>query len=168
MATSNTPVVIKVGGALLENPAIAAQLLTEIKALMATRPVILVHGGGAMVDTLLGAMQLTSTKIDGLRVTPDEHMPVVSGALAGTANKMLCGLAIGAGVTPVGISLLDGGLTQCAVLNEKYGAVGIPSPGNSALLDHLLASGCLPVISSIGSNADGRLLNVNGHRHYCQ
>ncbi|BBO25985.1 acetylglutamate kinase [Alteromonas sp. I4] len=161
MATCNTPVVIKVGGALLENPAIAAQLLTEIKGLMATRPVILVHGGGAMVDTLLGAMQLTSTKIDGLRVTPDEHMPVVSGALAGTANKMLCGLAIGVGVTPVGISLLDGGLTQCAVLNEKYGAVGIPSPGSSALLDHLLASGCLPVISSIGSNADGRLLNVN-------
>ncbi|MFS1701529.1 acetylglutamate kinase [Alteromonas sp. AMM-1] len=161
MSANTLPVVIKVGGALLENPAIAGQLLTEIKALMATRPVILVHGGGAMVDTLLGAMQLTSTKIDGLRVTPDEHMPIVSGALGGTANKMLCGLAIGVGITPVGIGLLDGGMTQCTVLDEKYGAVGIPSPGNPVLLNHLLASGCLPVISSIGATDKGRLLNVN-------
>ena len=119
MADTSSPVVIKVGGALLENPQIAGQLLAEIKTLQSQRPVILVHGGGPLVETLLAAMQLTSTKIDGLRVTPDEQMPFVCGALAGSANKSLCGLAISAGITPVGLSLLDGGITDCSVLNEK-------------------------------------------------
>lgn len=161
MAEVTTPVVIKVGGALLENPEIAGQLLAEIKALQSQRPVILVHGGGPLVETLLAAMQLTSTKIDGLRVTPDEQMPYVCGALAGSANKSLCGLAIGAGITPVGLSLMDGGITQCKILDEKYGAVGVPAVGQPQLLTQLLDSGFLPVISSIGSNVDGRLLNVN-------
>ncbi|GGF61333.1 acetylglutamate kinase [Alteromonas lipolytica] len=161
MAEVKTPVVIKVGGALLENPQIAGQLLGEIKALQSLRPVILVHGGGPLVETLLAAMQLTSTKIDGLRVTPDEQMPYVCGALAGSANKSLCGLAIGAGITPVGLSLMDGGITQCKVLDEKYGAVGVPSVGKADLLNQLLSASFLPVISSIGSNSDGRLLNVN-------
>lgn len=161
MADVKSPVVIKVGGALLENPQIAGQLLSEIKTLQSQRPVILVHGGGPLVETLLAAMQLTSTKIDGLRVTPDEQMPYVCGALAGSANKSLCGLAIGAGITPVGLSLLDGDITHCTVLNEKYGAVGVPAAGKPELLNQLLSAGFLPVISSIGSNTDGRLLNVN-------
>lgn len=161
MADVQTPVVIKVGGALLDNPQMAAQLLAEIKTLQNQRPVILVHGGGPLVETLLAAMQLTSTKIDGLRVTPDEQMPFVCGALAGSANKSLCGLAISAGITPVGLSLMDGGMTQCQILNEKYGAVGVPSVGKPTLLNTVLESGFLPVISSIGSNRDGRLLNIN-------
>ena len=161
MADISSPVVIKVGGALLENPQIAGQLLAEIKTLQSQRPVILVHGGGPLVETLLAAMQLTSTKIDGLRVTPDEQMPFVCGALAGSANKSLCGLAIGAGITPVGLSLLDGGITDCKVLNEKYGAMGVPAAGKPELLNQLLSAAFLPVISSIGSNAEGRLLNVN-------
>ena len=44
-------------------------------------------GGGAMVEELLSALNLSSQKIDGLRVTPKEHMPYITGALAGTANK---------------------------------------------------------------------------------
>lgn len=156
-----TPVVIKVGGALLENPQIAGTLLTGIKALMQHREVILVHGGGPLVETVLQGMGLTSTKIDGLRVTPDEHMPYVCGALAGSANKSLCALAIKAGVTPVGLSLLDGDMVQCTLLDEKYGAVGIPSANNPALANSLTAQGLLPIISSIGCNLDGRLLNIN-------
>ncbi|NVK56321.1 MAG: acetylglutamate kinase [Alteromonadaceae bacterium] len=161
MAEITPPVIIKVGGALLDNPAIAKQLLLEIKTLQASTPVVLVHGGGPLVETMLSAMQLTSTKIDGLRVTPDEQMPFICGALAGSANKNLCALAIAANLNPVGLSLMDGAITHSELLDEKYGAVGIPAPGNPALLNQLLAGGFLPVISSIGSNSEGRLLNVN-------
>lgn len=156
-----SPVIIKVGGALLENQAIASQLLNEIKQLQTQRPVVLVHGGGPLVETLMAAMGLTSTKIDGLRVTPDEHMPYVCGALAGSANKSLCAIAIGAGVTPVGLSLLDGNLVTCKPLDERFGAVGVPVANDPALLLSLLNSNMLPVISSIGSSDTGRLLNIN-------
>jgi acetylglutamate kinase len=155
------PVVIKVGGALLDSPEIASHLLAGIAELMPLRQVILVHGGGPLVETVLAGMGLTSTKIDGLRVSPDDHMPYVCGALAGSANKTLCALAVANHITPVGISLLDGDIVKCELFNEKYGAVGVPQGHNPALLNALYASNMLPIISSIGCNQAGRLLNIN-------
>lgn len=155
------PIVIKVGGALLEDEAAALKLLASVKHVMAQRPVILVHGGGPLVETLMAALNLPSQKIDGLRVTPDEHMPYICGTLAGSANKALCALSIKAEVTPVGLSLLDGNMVTCEVLDEKYGAVGVPAPGNPALINSITEQKLLPVVSSIGANNHGRLLNIN-------
>ncbi|QPG05408.1 acetylglutamate kinase [Salinimonas marina] len=157
----NHPVVIKVGGALLDNPSATAILFQHINALSATRPVVLVHGGGPVVESLMAKLSLTSSKLNGLRITPDEHMPYVCGALAGTANKMLCAAAIAHKLTPVGLSLLDGNLVTCAGKAIEYGAVGSPAPGDSTLLKTLLVQDYLPIISSIGSDATGRLLNIN-------
>ncbi|MBU3020813.1 acetylglutamate kinase [Aestuariibacter sp. A3R04] len=158
---SLSPIVIKVGGALLEEESAALKLLASVKQVMTQRAVILVHGGGPLVETLMAALNLPSQKIDGLRVTPDEHMPYICGTLAGSANKALCALAIKAGVTPVGLSLLDGSMVTCEVLDEKYGAVGVPAPGNPSLLNSLTEQALLPVVSSIGANSHGRLLNIN-------
>lgn len=158
---STQPIVIKVGGALLEDTDAGLKLLQNIGRIQQTRPVVLVHGGGPLVETLMASLGLSSHKIDGLRVTPDEHMPYISGTLAGSANKALCALAIQAGLIPVGLSLLDGNMVQCDPLAEKYGAVGTPHAADSTLLDSLLAQSFLPIISSIGSSNDGRLLNIN-------
>ncbi|WP_414829538.1 acetylglutamate kinase [Alteromonas sp. H39] len=156
-----TPIVIKVGGALLDDKAAAAALLDSIKAVMEERPVVLVHGGGPLVETLMASLGLTSAKIDGLRVTPDEHMPFICGALAGSANKSLCAIAIESGCTPVGLSLLDGNMVSCQPMEKKFGAVGTPKAENASLLKSILAQGLLPVVSSIGSSPQGRLLNIN-------
>lgn len=156
-----SPIVIKVGGALMEDQQAALALLSSVGEVMKTRPVIIVHGGGPLVETLMAALNLPSRKIDGLRVTPDEHMPYICGTLAGSANKSLCAFAIRSGLTPVGLSLLDGGMVTCQPLDEKYGAVGVPSANSPALLKTLTQSALLPVVSSIGANADGRLLNIN-------
>ncbi len=158
---SLSPIVIKVGGALLEDEQAALSLLTSVGEVLKTRPVIIVHGGGPLVETLMAALNLPSQKIDGLRVTPDEHMPYICGTLAGSANKSLCAFAIRSGLTPVGLSLLDGGMVSCEPLDEKYGAVGVPAANDPALLNSLLGQSLLPVVSSIGSSADGRLLNIN-------
>lgn len=158
---SRSPIVIKVGGALLDDAAAMTRLFLSIKEVQTTRPVVVVHGGGPLVETLMASLGLTSTKIDGLRVTPDEHMPYICGALAGSANKQLCAAALASGLTPVGLSLLDGNMVVCEPLADKYGAVGIPSTADSAFLKNVLAQSALPVISSIGSSPQGRLLNVN-------
>ncbi|MBU2978655.1 acetylglutamate kinase [Alteromonas sp. C1M14] len=156
-----SPIVIKVGGALLEDKAAATHLLDSVKQVIELRPVVIVHGGGPLVESLMQSLNLPSKKIDGLRVTPDEHMPYICGTLAGSANKSLCGLAIKSGLTPVGLSLLDGNMVHCAPLAEKYGAVGVPSANDATLLNLLTAQSMLPVVSSIGANATGRLLNIN-------
>lgn len=153
--------VIKVGGAFMQAEDAALALLTTIGELQKSYIVVLVHGGGAMVEELLLALNLTSQKIDGLRVTPKEHMPYITGALAGTANKQLCGLAIRAGISPVGLSLLDGKMCHTTVMREELGSVGSVAPGDAALLKALAATNMLPIISSIGADNKGNLLNVN-------
>ena len=153
--------VIKVGGAFMQAQDAALTLLSTIGELQKSYIVVLVHGGGAMVEELLSALNLTSQKIDGLRVTPKEHMPYITGALAGTANKQLCGLAIRAGISPVGLSLLDGNICNTTVMRKELGAVGSVEPGDATLLKALAATHMLPIISSIGADNQGNLLNVN-------
>ena len=158
---SVSPIVIKVGGALLDDAAAMTRLFLSVKEVQTVRPVVVVHGGGPLVETLMASLGLQSTKIDGLRVTPDEHMPYICGALAGSANKQLCAAALATGITPVGLSLLDGNMVVCEPLADQYGAVGVPSTADAAFLKNVLAQSTLPVISSIGSSPQGRLLNVN-------
>lgn len=155
------PVVVKVGGALLENATALQNLLGALQTMQQSRPVVLVHGGGNGVEQLMQQLGLKTEKHQGLRVTPDEHMPIITGALAGTANKAICAAAYALQVNTVGLSLFDGNSVKCEVLSAKLQAVGTPSPDQPQLLQSLLAAKQLPVISSIGCDPSGRLLNVN-------
>ena len=140
---------------------LALELLGVIQQLQQQMPVVLVHGGGPMVEELLAQLNMSSNKINGLRVTPAEQMPLIAGALAGTANKQLCGLAIRAGLTPVGLSLADGNMCQGQVLAAELGRVGEVKAGDDTLLRLLTSNNMLPIISSIGADAEGQLLNIN-------
>lgn len=158
-----TPVVLKLGGALLENEAALAELfsaLTEYQS-TASQPLILVHGGGCLVDDLLSGLQLGSEKKNGLRVTPFEHIGYVTGALAGTANKLLMAQGIKSGCQVVGLCLADGGSCQVSLSQAGLGAVGECEAGDPTLLTSLLDGGFLPIVSSIGIDSAGQLLNVN-------
>ena len=153
--------VIKVGGAFMQDKDAALALLGTMAELQKNYFLVLVHGGGPMVEELLSALNITSQKIDGLRVTPKEHMPYITGALAGTANKQLCGLAMRSGLNPVGLSLLDGKICHATVVRQELGAVGSVEPGDATLLKALADTHMLPIISSIGADNNGNLLNVN-------
>lgn len=156
-------VVIKLGGAVMEQAEPALNLFKAVAQLQAQGTgVVLVHGGGIFVEQQMKAQNLVSEKLHGLRVTPDEHMPVVVGALAGYANKLLVSYARQQGVNATGISLADGGITQAKELNPELGAVGVCEPGEPALLEALINAGFVPVISSIALSPEARLLNVNG------
>ena len=75
----------------------------------ANRALVVVHGGGYLVDELMDKLQLETIKKEGLRVTPKDQIGYIAGALAGTANKMLQGQAMKSGVKAIGLSLADGG-----------------------------------------------------------
>ncbi|WP_111978646.1 acetylglutamate kinase [Algibacillus agarilyticus] len=153
--------VIKVGGALLESADSLTAFFAELNSISKTQPVVVVHGGGALVQKLLADLGHTSEKKDGLRITPAEHMPYVVGGLAGTANKQMLSVALNVGAKAVGLSLADGGDIQCEITNPELGFVGEVTAGTADLVQHLLSANYLPVISSIGAKADGQLLNVN-------
>lgn len=74
---------------------------------------------------------------------------------------MLQGQAIKDGINAVGLSLADGGLCHVEELDPELGAVGKATPGDSTLLQAILANGAMPIISSIGLTAQGQMMNVN-------
>ena len=64
---SVSPIVIKVGGALLDDTAAMTRLFLSVKDVQAT-PWCSGSGGGPLVETLMAS--LVFAKIDSLRVTP--------------------------------------------------------------------------------------------------
>jgi len=157
------PLLIKLGGAVLENDQALANLFSALTEYLRKqqRPLLLVHGGGVIVEDLLNKMNIVSKKKEGLRITPFDQIPYVVGALAGTSNKLLMAKALQAGLSAVGLSLADGFSCKVTQLDPELGAVGVCTANNPSLLNGLLAAGHLPVISSIGIGEDGRLYNVN-------
>ncbi len=157
------PLVIKLGGTVLSCVDTLEKLFVAISRYqrVAERPIVLVHGGGYLVDDLMQKLQFKTVKKEGLRVTPKNQICYVAGALAGTANKLLQGQAIKAGVAAVGLSLADGGLCEVTELDSELGAVGKATAGNRELVDQIITAGFIPIISSIGLDAGGQLMNVN-------
>ncbi|MGL1956053.1 MAG: acetylglutamate kinase [Colwellia sp.] len=154
------PLVIKIGGAILEKEGALNALLSVIKKLT-HEAVVLVHGGGCVVDEMLAQAGFTTTKKQGLRVTPKDQIGLISGALAGTVNKSIVATANSMQLPAVGLSLADGNMTSCVKSALDLDEVGEPSANNSHLLDLLLKGHFLPVISSIGALSNGDLVNVN-------
>jgi len=155
------PLVIKIGGAILEKTDALANLLTVIAQLKTDAKVVLVHGGGCVVDEMLAQAGFTTVKKHGLRVTPNDQIGLISGALAGTVNKSIVATANSMHLSAVGLSLADGDMIACTRSELDLGEVGVPSPKSSQLLDALLKSNFLPVVSSIGALSNGNLVNVN-------
>lgn len=159
-------IVIKVGGAFLDDLTLAIPLMETISTLNRSFQIVLVHGGGNAVEKLLAELGQTSEKLDGLRVTPASQIDYIVGALSGTVNKKLCALAKQNGLLPTGVSLADGDIAQCQQISNQLGCVGRVLKGGENLINALLNNGYFPIISSIGANEDsvqtgGQLLNVN-------
>ncbi|MCL1126196.1 acetylglutamate kinase [Shewanella surugensis] len=154
--------VLKVGGALLQCEMGMARLMeTAAKMMVQGQPLIMVHGGGCLVEEQLTANGMVTEKLDGLRVTPAVQMPVIVGALAGTSNKTLQAAAIKAGVTCVGMSLADANLVNAKIKDERLGLVGEVTPNDATYLTFILSQGLMPIVSSIAASSSGDLLNVN-------
>jgi acetylglutamate kinase len=168
------PTVIKIGGTTLEDPKTSPQLWDALAALAKTRPLIVVHGGGKAVDRLLDQLGMPVERRMGLRVTPPEQIDYISGVLAGTINKRIVGFLTKRGVRTVGICLGDGHAVPTSRFRPPdptmdLGLVGnidrYPSYGGDddapQLLRLLTWAGYCVVVSSIGIELSGTLLNVN-------
>ena len=159
----NNPLIIKLGGVLLDSEEAMQRLFQALVAYRQShqRPLVIVHGGGCLVDDLMKQLNLPVVKKNGLRVTPADQIGIIAGALAGTANKTLLACAKKHKIAAVGLSLGDGDMVEVSQLSEELGHVGKAKAGSPALVTTLLATGYLPIISSVGITAEGELMNVN-------
>lgn len=83
------PVVVKLGGSAMEDPAATDACLRSVAALhLLGVPVVLVHGGGKPIDRAMAAAGLTPTKVAGRRYTDEATLRVVVRVL-GDINRDL-------------------------------------------------------------------------------
>jgi acetylglutamate kinase len=162
--------VLKLGGELLEDAVAVGSAAQAIARLATSTPLVVVHGGGRAIDAELRARGESPRFVDGLRITDQAALDTVVSVLAGRNNTTLVAAIGAAGGRAVGLTGADGGIglsRRAAPLKTvagelaDLGLVGEPVASDASLLVDLLAIGCIPVVASIGVDADGVLLNVN-------
>ena len=127
--------------------------------------VIVVHGGGPQINTLLNQLSVTSEFIEGMRVTDDATMRAAQMALIGEVNPMLVQLINSAGGRSVGLSGVDGQLLQATRYRPNgvdIGRVGQVQRVNDSELRLLGDAGFIPVVAPIGIDTEHHeTLNIN-------
>jgi acetylglutamate kinase len=153
------PLVLKLGGELLESPIQRGRIAALIAVLAPTRPVVVIHGGGRAVDSELDRRGIAARKVDGLRITDQATRDVVVAVLGGSSNTDVVAACVSHGVPAVGLSGVDAGLGRAARAAAHrtaageivdLGLVGDPIDVDPSLLELLLVNGYVPVIASLG------------------
>jgi acetylglutamate kinase len=164
---SGNTVVVKIGGAALDEPAMAARVAQDLTLMdLVGINLIVIHGGGPQVSQAMMDAGIVPQFIDGLRVTDDASMEVVRRVLIGSINNSLVARLCESGLEAVGLSGTDAGLIRAEPVTGRagrnLGRVGRVAGVNTALLAALLKDGYTPVIASVAMNRDGGgALNIN-------
>ena len=164
---SDKTVVIKYGGAAMENDALKASFAKDVTLLrFIGLRVVIVHGGGPQIGRLLERLGKQTEFVDGVRVTDDETMEVVEMVLGGQINGEIVSLIGEAGGQAIGLTGKDsGGFLRVKKLlgpgGRDLGRVGSPERVDVSLIRTLTKDGFIPVIAPVGVDAAGDTYNVN-------
>ncbi len=156
-------VVIKYGGAAMKESHLKERVIRDIVFLscVGVRPVV-VHGGGPEINSWLDKLGIEPQFKNGLRVTDAATMDVVEMVLVGRVNKEIVSLINQAGGSAVGLCGKDGNLITARPQGAKdIGFVGEVSSVKVKILDSLVKSGYIPVVSSVAADENGQAYNIN-------
>jgi acetylglutamate kinase len=154
-------VVIKVGGTLLDNAGSRDQIARQLAEAAREQELVVVHGGGKQVTRYLEERGLSSEFVGGLRVSNEAVIEAVTQVIAGSVNKRLVAAIIAAGQAAVGLSGVDGPLTEADQWDASLGLVGRAGRTAGTLLESLSNNGYLPVVACIAGDRQGNIYNVN-------
>src|SRR6266481_4669081 len=157
-------IVVKIGGAALEDSALLYRAAQSIKLLADEHQVAVVHGGGAALTRMLAQVGKTTEFVDGLRVTDAETRDFAVMVLAGHMNKKLVAALAGVGQAAMGLCGGDGMAFRARKKTphgHDLGFVGEISSADPRWIEAIWKQGCLPVISSVALGCDGQYYNVN-------
>src|SRR3954451_15311121 len=158
-------VVIKYGGAAMEDPALREEFARDVVLLkyVGMNPVV-VHGGGPDITAYMKRLDMPVEFVGGLRVSDEETVEIAKMVLVGKVNKDIV-LRLGRhGQPAVGLCGDDGLLfrveRQSAPGGEDIGFVGRIERVDVDVLEHI-ATDYIPVIASVGADREGHSHNVN-------
>ena len=168
--------VVKLSGKVTESQENLISLAEELALLHQVGiRICVIHGGGKQLSELAHKLGVEQTIIEGRRVTDDATLEMAKMIFAGKINTDILAALRNHGIEAVGLSGVDGNIVHAErrppkeILNREtgvrdkvdFGHVGDVAQINTRLLTVLLDHGYLPVISSLGADAEGTVFNIN-------
>jgi acetylglutamate kinase len=157
-------VVIKYGGAAMTDPDLKEEFARDVVLLkyVGLNPIV-VHGGGPDITRYMERLGMEVRFVDGLRVSDADTVEIAKMVLVGKQNKDIV-LRLGRhGQPAVGLCGDDGLLftVKKRLAGETdVGFVGDIERIDVDVLNHIAAD-YIPVIASVGADAEGHSYNVN-------
>jgi acetylglutamate kinase len=158
-------VVIKYGGAAMEDPALREEFARDVVLLkyVGINPVV-VHGGGPEITAYMERLGLPVQFVGGLRVSDADTVEVAKMVLVGKVNKDIVLRLNRHGQPAVGLCGDDGLLfrvsKQPGLDGTDLGFVGRIDRVDVDVLNHI-AQDYIPVVASVGADREGNSYNVN-------
>jgi acetylglutamate kinase len=168
--------VVKFSGKVTEDKSVLVSLAEELALLHQVGiRVCVIHGGGKQLTELAKKLGVVQTVIEGRRVTDDDTLDLAKMIFRGKINTEILSALRHRGVEAVGLSGIDGGVIKAVkrppreIMNREtgeseevdFGHVGDIVDVDVQLVNLLLQGGYLPVISSLGADDEGKILNIN-------
>ncbi|MGA1293274.1 MAG: acetylglutamate kinase [Candidatus Nanopelagicales bacterium] len=164
----NCIVVIKFGGNAMVNEQLLSQFAEDVVflKLAGLKPVV-VHGAGPQITDALNQSGIESVFTNGYRVTDDKSIVIIKKVLKNVQNQLveninkLKPIAIGVSGDEDNViraekkSLIQDGL------EIDLGLVGQISDIDAKKIIDMLEKNCIPVISCLGIDRSGKVLNIN-------
>lgn len=157
-------VVVKFGGNAMGDDAAMAEFARDIVLMrqVGINPIV-VHGGGPMINDMLGKLGIQSEFVRGKRVTDKATVQVVEMVLTGLVNKRIVQAIMDEGGRAVGLSGKDDDLMVCEADDPELGFVGRPVEMNPQVLRDLFKAGIIPVVAPVATGMQpNETFNVNG------
>ena len=174
-------IVLKVGGDVFKR-GLNQTLADDVGKILEKDRLVIVHGGGDEVTEVaekLGKEQIFITSPQGIRsrYTDWETVEIYTMVMAGRVNKAIVRWLLSQGIVAIGLSGIDGALMvakrkkKLLIIDERGrrriidgGFTGKITKVNSQLLEVLLDSGYVPVISPVAIGIENEYLNVDSDR----
>ena len=163
--------VIKVGGAVVEDPASLASLLSQFAGMPGRK--VLVHGGGRSATRIAASLGIESQMVGGRRITDAEMLRVVTMVYGGLVNKNIVAGLQARQVNAIGLTGADMDIIRSHRRPLKkvkmedgseqmvdFGFVGDVDCVNGEALSALIEAGAVPVVAPLSHDGEGSMLNT--------
>jgi acetylglutamate kinase len=169
----NSTFVVKLGGEAMRDRETLEQLVEDVTLLhMVGIRVVIVHGGGRHVTEMAQSLGIESKFVGGRRITDEKALDVLKMVLSGKISIEILSLLKKNGVKAMGVSGVAAGVIEARKRPPvrvsgggdeliDFGQVGDIERIDTELLSLLLNQGYVPVLSPLGADAEGNVLNIN-------
>jgi acetylglutamate kinase len=162
-------IVVKYGGAAMENPELVEEVLRDVVFLEAVgiNPVV-VHGGGKAITAAMRQENLTARFVDGLRVTDAASIRIIDRVLTDVISPSLVDriAALGGNAQTLSGKEVLTAQKSAPYLDATGAKVDLGFVGEIVRVDvsavqKLIDAEKVPVISPLGRGVDGQVYNIN-------